>query len=141
MNEDYARFSSIKKMLALSIAGIILTSCTPKRYMGISLEEGAAPAAIQALGQRARGGNKEAQLELGVLFEDGIGLEQNLTRAKYLYRRASKDTKHSVWVYMPAAGYKGRGGVVKSRFVVQRRVSEAEYRLRNIDNKFGVGRK
>ncbi|MBB3033505.1 hypothetical protein [Alteriqipengyuania lutimaris] len=59
------------------------------------------------LGQVARlasTGNKQAQLELGVRFEEGRGVSCDPDKARALYRRAAANSGGTIWVYQPPVG-------------------------------------
>ena len=64
----------------------------------------ALPPELQALAERARGGDQQAQLELGSAFEEGRGVAANRKQARKLYRMAAKDNPGTQWVYMPSPG-------------------------------------
>jgi TPR repeat protein len=70
-------------LLALA-APLTLAACAPTSYAGISLKPGAADPELQSLARRAQGGDKHAQLELGIRYEEGRGVPANLDRASYL---------------------------------------------------------
>ncbi|WP_066518546.1 SEL1-like repeat protein [Sphingobium cloacae] len=80
--------------------------------MGIALLPGAAEPTLQNLAARARAGEKEAQLDLGMRFEEGNGVPQDKARAMKLYRQAASDSGGTVWVYMPSPGNGVKGRVV-----------------------------
>lgn len=61
-------------------------------YMGIALTPGATAPEVQALAVRARNGDKQAQLALGVRFEEGRGgVIVDREKAKQLYGLAAED--------------------------------------------------
>ena len=62
------------------------------------------PPELQALAERARGGDQQAQLELGIAYEEGRGVAADRKRAMKLYRMAAKDDPGTQWVYMPSPG-------------------------------------
>ncbi len=87
----------------------------PSSYAGIDLQ--AVPAGkeageIQSLARRAQAGDKYAQLELGIRYEEGDGVERNLTRAKKLYKAAASDDGGKIWVYSPPVGNGTSGRVI-----------------------------
>lgn len=76
----------------LALAGLIvpLGACAHDSYAGVSFETGGDPA-TQALARRARAGDKRAQLDLGLRYEEGRdGMPFDLARAEQLYRAASQ---------------------------------------------------
>lgn len=84
--------------------------------MGIPLVAGRANPELQQLANRAQAGNKHAQLELGIRFEEGRGVPVDIKRAMGLYRMAASDIGGAVWVYFPPVGNgtKGRGVPVET---------------------------
>lgn len=90
----------------------LLCGCATNSYMGVQLAPGAAEPALQTLAKRARSGDKEAQLDLGIRFEEGIDLRRDLVAAGRLYRSAAMLTKHLAFIYVPPAGAGGSGAVV-----------------------------
>ena len=94
------------------LAGLLaLAGCAGGGLSGIPQEPGAAHPALQALAQRADGGDKQAQLALGILYEQERFLGQDLDRAENLYERAAKPSGGTIYVYQPPVG-KGAGQVV-----------------------------
>lgn len=74
---------------------------------------GEADPQVQALAERARGGDKQAQLDLGIRFEDGNGVPQDKARAMKLYRAAASNSGGAMWVYMPSPGNDAKGGAFR----------------------------
>jgi hypothetical protein len=64
------------------------------------------------LARMAQGGDKHAQLELGIRFEEGRGVERDLDKAKKLYRLAASDSGGRIWVYSPPVGNGTKGRVI-----------------------------
>lgn len=79
--------------------------------MGISLKPGMAGPALQQLAMRAQSGDKQAQLELGIAYEEGRGVPVDLARARALYQSAASDSGGTMWVYVPPV-VKGQSGRV-----------------------------
>jgi hypothetical protein len=79
--------------------------------MGIGFATGAASTELQALAMRAQAGDKLAQLDLGIAYEEGRGVSVDLRKARTLYRLASADTGGTTWVYVPGTR-KGEAGWV-----------------------------
>lgn len=88
---------------ALLCGAAALGGCAASSYAGISLRPGAADPELQALALSARGGDKHAQLELGIRYEEGRGVPRDLGRAQRLYGAAARDEGGSTHVYVPAA--------------------------------------
>lgn len=93
------------------------------------------------LAQAAQSGNKRAQLELGMRFEEGVaGVEQDWERAAQLYQQAGRATpaRHGMRVSQSEAGV--GGGV--SRGVVSPRIPglpEARERLEALEGRMEAG--
>jgi hypothetical protein len=98
---------------ATAFIGIAHASCAaPASYMGISLARGAAADELQGLAQRALAGDKQAQLALGIAYEEGRGVPVDLKRAKRLYGLAAATTGGTTWVYAPSVGNGTNGRVL-----------------------------
>ncbi|MEO7177603.1 MAG: SEL1-like repeat protein [Allosphingosinicella sp.] len=97
---------------ALAAAGLVVAGCAPSSYAGITLAAGAADPDLQALTRRAQGGDKRAQLQLGIRYEDGRGVPANPRRAEWLYRQAARSGTGKIYVYVPGTGRAGGGGVL-----------------------------
>ena len=90
--------------IMVAAVSLLLSACMNNTYMGIPLATGKGDLAIQELALRARGGDKQAQLDLGIRFETGDGVPVDFSRAKSLYRLAASDSGGAVWVYVPSVG-------------------------------------
>lgn len=90
--------------LLIGLALLGASACARSSYMGISLIPGAAAPEVQALAQRAMAGDKQAQLDLGIRFEEGKGVPQDTARAVKLYQQAASDSGGTIWVYAPSPG-------------------------------------
>jgi len=97
---------------ALLAAALLMSGCASQQYMGVSLKPGGADPAVQALAARASAGDKQAQLDLGIRFEEGAGVARDLNTAKKLYRQAASDSGGTIWVYTPPVGNGTSGRVV-----------------------------
>ena len=60
---------------------------------------------LRMLVRRARWGDKAAQLELGMRFEEGRGVTRNLDLAERLYARAAAASGGSILIYSPRVGH------------------------------------
>lgn len=98
--------------LAAAFAAASLAACAASTYAGIPLEAGAANPELQYLARRAKAGDKHAQLELGIRYEEGRGLPLNLVRAEQLYGLAAVDAEGPLWVYSPPVGNQKQGGIL-----------------------------
>jgi hypothetical protein len=59
---------------------------------------------IAQLVPKAKSGDKAAQLELGIRFEEGLEIERDFKQAKRLYQLSASDSGGPIWVYQPAVG-------------------------------------
>jgi len=59
---------------------------------------------LPVLARLASADDKQAQLQLGIRFEEGRGVERNLKKAKKLYGKAASDSGGQIWVYSPPVG-------------------------------------
>lgn len=101
-------------MIFALAAATVLSACAGSSYMGISLKPGAADPALQQLTQRARSGDKQAQLDLGIAFEGGHGIERDLNKARHLFLLAATDGGRAQWIYLPSPTSGGQGRVVQT---------------------------
>jgi hypothetical protein len=67
----------------------LLAACSTRAYAGISFAPGAAEPDLQSLARQARSGDKQAQLQLGIRYEEGRGVPVDLARAERLYFQAA----------------------------------------------------
>lgn len=89
--------------LLLAMAALpTLAGCAASSYAGIPLTSGAVDADLQELARRARGGNRMAQLELGLRFENGRGVPADPIRACQIYLRQPRRQSGEVWVWQPS---------------------------------------
>jgi len=110
---DSSGFRSGKAgILPLLAAALLLSACTNNAYMGIPLTEGVGDPTLRSLAQRASAGDKQAQLDLGIRYEEGRGVEPNVAKAKRLYHLASSESGGAMWVYSPPVGNGTKGQVI-----------------------------
>ncbi len=96
------------------VASLSLAACAASpSYAGIPLGPDAAEASLQELARLARRGDKQAQLELGILYEEGLRLPRDLDRARTLYRAAASNGGGADYVYAPPVGGKGPGQLIR----------------------------
>lgn len=89
---------------------------------------------LPQLASEAQGGSKEAQLELGIRFEEGRGVERDLGKAKKLYAKAASDSGGPIWVYSPAVGNGTKGRVIAVNSGPKRSgLVEAKRRLEGVE--------
>jgi TPR repeat protein len=90
------------------LASLALGACAaPSSYMGISLEPGAAASDLQDLARRAQAGDKQAQLDLGITYEEGRGVGVDLKRAERLFRIAARPSHQRLIAVLPMANGAG----------------------------------
>jgi TPR repeat protein len=111
-----ARLMSIvpQELLAAALlASLALGACAaPSSYMGISFIPGAAASDLQDLAQRAQAGDKLAQLNLGIAFEEGRDVAADNVSARKLYLAAANNSGGSKWIYQPSVVHGQPGRVV-----------------------------
>jgi hypothetical protein len=97
----------------IALIALALSACAaPTHYAGVDLRPGSADPTLQTLADRARMGSKQAQLELGIRYEDGIGLPIDRKRARQLYGLAAATTGGTIYVYQAPVRKGGRGSVI-----------------------------
>jgi TPR repeat protein len=128
--------ASLRPVMARAIraaAAVLLaatTACAAHSYMGIPLVPGQASPDVQSLARRAQSGDKQAQLDLGIRFEEGDGVPVDRKRAIMLYRQAASGGGGVTWVYSPPVGIGTSGRVLAvERGVQQKGLAEAKARL------------
>ncbi|MEO1046352.1 MAG: hypothetical protein AAFX04_12995 [Pseudomonadota bacterium] len=90
--------------------------------------------ALPDLARAAMGGDKWAQLELGIRFEEGIGVARDVKKARSLYAKAATDSGGTIWVYSPPVGNGTRGQVIPVDTGPKRYgLAAAKRRLKNLD--------
>lgn len=99
-------------LAGLLLACASLGGCATGSYAGIPLKAGAADPELQALARRAQAGDKHAQLELGIRYEEGRGVPVGLSQAEGLYRLAATAGERRQHVYVPPVGVHGQGRVI-----------------------------
>lgn len=113
----------------LACVSLSLPACA-NSHAGIPSAAQAADPALRALAERARAGDKHAQLELGIAFEEGRRVPRDLKRAKKLYRLAARESGGIVHIYSPPVGRKGSGRVIAHNLGPRRPgLAEAKARL------------
>ncbi|PSJ40782.1 SEL1-like repeat protein [Allosphingosinicella deserti] len=98
-------------LIGLAMLSNLAACAQPDSYAGIRLGAGAADPALQALAARAQAGDKTAQLELGIRYQEGRGVPRDLGLAKRLYLGAAAPSGGTTWIYVPGVS-KSRGSVM-----------------------------
>ncbi|MEA3043722.1 MAG: hypothetical protein QOH47_1560 [Sphingomonadales bacterium] len=81
----------------------LLAACAANSHAGISPAPGGAGPDLQALTRQAQAGDKQAQLELGIRYEEGRGVERDPARAERLYLTSLAGPRFQTQ-YVPANG-------------------------------------
>lgn len=105
-------FCGAPVVLILLSAAPVLAGCSTDSYVGIPLAPGAVDSELRSLAIRAQAGDKQAQLELGIRYEEGRGVRTDLRRARRLYAVAARDSGGSLLVYTPPVG-QAPGGLTR----------------------------
>jgi hypothetical protein len=123
--------SAWRSLLALFLLPALLSACAaPTSYISIGFAPGAAAPELQTLAQRARAGDKQAQLDLGIAYEEGRGVAVDLDRAERFYRMAASASGGTVWVYVPPVRRGASGRVIAAGKRPERHgLVEASHRL------------
>jgi hypothetical protein len=96
-NKSYLRRAILIALLAA------VPGCTaPTSYMGIVFNSDVVEPELRNLAALASSGDKHAQLELGIRFEEGRGVPIDRNRAITLYRLAAAGSGGPLWVWVPA---------------------------------------
>lgn len=109
--------STWRAALAVAMLAVmpLLAACAVNSYAGIPFAAGAADPELQALARRAQAGDKHAQLDLGIRYEEGRGVPVDLGRAARLYRMAAESTPLSSAYSLPRrSGGRANAGVLYS---------------------------
>jgi hypothetical protein len=125
---------ALGSLAAALVVSLALGACAaPSSYMGISFIPGAAASDLQDLARRAQAGDKHAQLDLGIAYEEGRGMLPDIKRARHLYRMAATTGGGTIYVYQPPVRTDGRGGVVPVNLgPMVRGLEAAKVRLKNL---------
>jgi hypothetical protein len=87
--------------------------CAPATsFQGISLTSKSVSPELRNLAERAAGGDKRAQLELGIRFEEGRGVAPDWRRAERLYAMAAASSGGTMMIYVPPVRPGGSGSVM-----------------------------
>ncbi len=113
---------------ALLLLGALALQACVARLPGCGAE--AAMDALSSLRCGAARGDKQAQLELGILYEEGRGVERSPRKAARLYQAAGSASGGTVYVYSPPVGGEKSGRVIPiNAGPRQAGLAEAQYRL------------
>lgn len=89
---------------------------------------------LSTLASAAQGGDKQAQLELGIRFEEGRGVTRDMKIARKLYAKAASDSGGTIWVYSPPVGNGTKGRTIPVNTGPKRvGLVEAKLRLEGVE--------
>ena len=128
----------LRRIGLVALWGVLLAGCAAgQTFMGIDLRPGsAAPDTLQGLARNAHLGDKQAQLQLGLAFEQGVGVPRDISKAKALYRAAARPSGGPMWVYLPPPGPGLSGRVVQvGNQPVRPGLAEARARLERLKDR------
>jgi hypothetical protein len=104
------------------------------RRPALALKRSYADMPLTALASEAQGGSKQAQLELGIRFEEGRGVERDVSKARKLYGSAASDSGGTIWVYSPPVGNGTSGRTIPVNTGPKRSgLAEAKRRLEGLE--------
>jgi hypothetical protein len=92
---------SVRLALVAALIASAAGCASSDRYQSISLAPDNPNAELRALAQRAKAGDKRAQLSLGIRFETGDGVPLDLDRAERLYEMAAATSGDTRDLYIP----------------------------------------
>ena len=106
---------SLRIALAIVCASGALAACTAGSdlYEGIAIAADDAGDELGALARRAAGGDKRAQLALGIRFETGDGVPVDWKRAERLYQMAAVTSGDGRAVYYSGIRPKSEGKILR----------------------------
>lgn len=119
-----------------AFCSLTLGACASASYKGISFRQGGAETWLQNLAKRAQAGEKEAQLELGIRYEEGRGVPIDIDRARKLYSLAASASDGVKWIYsapvrdgqsgrmIPVSSGRPQAGLEEARVRLSRLTSE-----------------
>ena len=89
------------RVTVLVSVALLSTGCATRSYMGISLVPGQAPTELQRTAALARFGDKMAQYELGLRFEEGRDVPVDYQAARLLFSQAATSRPNLTQLYIP----------------------------------------
>lgn len=126
-------------ILPLLAAALLLGGCVSNTYMGIPLTGDADDPELRSLAQRAAAGDKQAQLDLGIRYEEGRGVPVRVDRAKQLYASAAVSDGGMSMLHIPS-GKNGSIGTTPIYSGAERPgLPQAQQRLRFLENRSSIG--
>lgn len=123
--------------LAGGVMAMLAAGCASTLgWSSLKLDVASMPAELRPLAEKAQAGDKQAQLALGVAYEEGRGVPEDRERARMLYRMAAQDEPGTQWVYAPSPGGGAPAMVMPIKSgVPQMGLKEAGRRLKAMETK------
>ena len=141
----YRRQRTVRRSREACVA--LLVACTAaslaaraESYAGVPLSPGTGDPEIRNLARLARAGDKHAQLQLGIRYEEGRSVPVNVRRAARLYRAAAATTGGQHVLHIPARGGGGVSAVQVNGGALRHGLPEARLRLMRIACRRSVDR-
>ena len=100
-------------LAAALLIGTGLTGCAAAVQSALLPTPETTDPILRQLARRSAKGDKLAQLELGIRYEEGRGVPVDLAKARQLYGSAASDGRAPLWLYGAAVGAAGPGLVVQ----------------------------
>lgn len=98
------------RLIHIIAATVLLAGCAHREVCGSIAEyRTASPGELAC---QASAGNKVAQLELGIRYENGDRVPRDLAQAERLYARAARSDRNGRYVYSPPVGNEKYGRVI-----------------------------
>jgi len=97
--------------ITIIAAAAALAGCAHGRVCG-AIGQPYSSASLAQLECSASTGDRFAQLELGIRYEEGAGVARNLDRAERLYARAARTERRQRYVYSPPVGRERHGRLI-----------------------------
>ncbi|WP_133495217.1 hypothetical protein [Stakelama pacifica] len=107
-----ARRALLAPALALAGCGAMIRDHLIHSYMGVPFDASQTSPEVAALARRSLTWDKQAQLDLGIAFEEGRGVESDLDKARTLYRLTASESGGPVLVHVSGIGNE-RGQIVQ----------------------------
>ncbi len=94
----------ITSALCVGGCGAVVRDSVVRSYMGVPFDASSTSPEVSKLARRAVSGDKQAQFDLGLAFEEGHDVERDIKKARKLYQLAAGDTCGALTIYQPGVG-------------------------------------
>lgn len=126
-------FGFLSAALTLAIASVAGAASNARLELSGSQQGSRSPQELEAA---VRKGDKEAALELGIRYEEGVGVPRDERKAISLYRRAARTEVRRTSVYSPPVGSERYGRAVEAgQPQITPGIPEAADRLRRLQGR------